>query len=1102
MRSGSRVLTSLGRWQRLAIAAVAFFGAAIASARALGAPTWLQVAIAACSALAAMVAMFLAVAHARAERADEWSSLLARPPARVADALSDNGMYALGVDTEAPEAVVHFPGAQAHAPYVRRDLDSEVRAALSRAAARPRCHLIVIAGNSKAGKSRTALEAVRDGLRDAWLIVPRDPESLAEIASRGLPHPIGDGCCVVWVDDIEPWARSYGRGLAPATLADFESWRGSVIVVATSGGKGVELAGAAATQFYEITAEVLARAERIFLSTEISVAERARLATLVGEAPALQIAHQGLGEYLIAAPRLVARLETEHASASGPAVVWAAVDLRRAGLLSSVTGAQLEATFRNYLPNDGVLESLDEGLRWALTPLYARTALLSKTDDRYLVHDWVVSHAHDTRRPLHPAVWDHVVDALAATGEEQYRVAVTARMLGSRDRAQRAAMRAEESGHAGGPLIIGMLLNETGDVEGAERAFRRGEQMGSGNAAVNLGAMAFDQDDLDTAEAAFRRAEELLEPQGAANLGAVLLRRGDTDAAERAFRRAAEAGNQLGASNLGSLLMRRGDREQAEAVLRQADDAGGAGASYNLGVLLQQQGRLDEAEQAFRRADARGSAIATSNLGYILRRRGALAEAEAAFRRAAARGHSRAWSHLASLLEDRHELDAAEDAYLRAHAGGDRIASYNLGILRETRGDLLGAEAAYRLADDLAEQVKNLLHDIRTGDSYGHVELACLARAAFNRAFLAEERGDIATVESALLRAVALGHRVAVARHRSLVHSNPTLRNRDWRDEWSITAVIEDEAELDLADRFDGSVGTYERSDSRGSPLGALHLAVLCHAKEQFEEAEAAYRRAENRGESRGAYGLGLLYTAQGKAESAKSAFRRAGDAGDVALFLGSLLEVRSQLRSAEGTYRCAADHGDGASAYLLGKLLERRGDEQAAEDAYREADEAGDARAAFVRGWLLQARDELPEAEAAYRRADERGSDAGASNLGALLYARGDLDGAEAAWRRAVDRGGLDSLSNLGVVLQARGREAEAEEAWRRADAQGHRDGSYNLAVLLHGRGDLDAARAAYARATESSHPDVVRGARAALMNLAEELGADEPERRRPDPT
>src|SRR4051812_41818300 len=118
MRGASRALASLGRRQRLAVAVVAACSAAALAARASGAPVWLQAAVGTTGLLAAVVALGLAVAHTRAERVEEWSSLLARPIARVAELLSADGIYALGVDTEAPNAVAAFPSAGVHAPYV------------------------------------------------------------------------------------------------------------------------------------------------------------------------------------------------------------------------------------------------------------------------------------------------------------------------------------------------------------------------------------------------------------------------------------------------------------------------------------------------------------------------------------------------------------------------------------------------------------------------------------------------------------------------------------------------------------------------------------------------------------------------------------------------------------------------------------------------------------------------------------------------------------------------------------------------------------------------------------------------------------------------
>ncbi len=1082
MLSASSALASLRRQQQLAAAVIAVCGAAVVISRVAGAPFWLQTAIAAIGVFAAVAALGLSIAYARVESRHEWSTLLARPILRVSDALTPTSIYALGVDTEAPDAVAIFKGSPTHSPYVERDLDSEIQAALSRALESRGPRLVVVSGGSKSGKSRTILEALRAQLGHAWLVVPKDPESLAELAERGVPPTIA-GCCVIWLDDIEPWTRSHARGLSPATLEQLAAWPGSVIVVATAGGKGVELAGQAATQFYEVTAEVLARGENLFLGTELTAGEQHRLALFVGVQAAQDIGQQGLGEYMIAAPRLLARLEAERTSRSGPAVVWAAVDFQRTGLLRPASREQLESVVRHYVtgsPADSA--DVDDGLRWALSPLYARTALLRQTEHGYAVHDWVVAHAFETKRPIHPKVWDHIVDVAAETAEEQFRVAIVSRLLGSPDRAERAARRAEQSGHTDGALLIGMLLEEKGRPVEAEGAYRRAERLGSGGAAVNLGVMALRRGDLDAAQAEFRRAEQLHEARGSSNLGAVLVRRGDLDGAERAFRRAMDAGDNGGASNLGGLLSERGAHREAEDVLRHGDNGGGASAAYNLGVLLQEQARLSEAEAAYRRAAARGSVKAASNLGCLLKQRGALTEAEAAYRRAASAGHARAWLNLGVLLEDKGDVEGAADAYRRAHDGGDVVGAYNLGVLCEQRGDLTGAKAAYRLAEQnrpaqaFAPGVPlPLSQDISERGPL--VERACLAATAFDLAFLAEESGDLIEAGTALRRAAMLGHSLATAQLQAHHSSDPD-------DDKCIpppSSTYARDLELHLAG------GTYRRADARGSALGALRFGTWLHARGDAGEAEAAYGRAEQRGYKRAAFGLGLIHSELGNADAAGAAFARAGEPGDSAVFLGALRELLGDANGAETTYRHAADRGDGASAYRLGQLLERRGDVQAAAIAFGRADEAGDARAAFRVGCLLHQRGELVDAEAAYRRADARGSAAGASNLGVLLHARGDLHGAAAAWQRSEVRGEPAGAANLGVALQALGDIEGAEAAWRRASDRGDGSGTYNLAVLLHLRGDLEEARAAYRIAAGSVDEEAASRARAALERFPE---------------
>jgi transcriptional regulator with XRE-family HTH domain len=73
-------------------------------------------------------------------------------------------------------------------PYVRRDVDEELREAIVDAAGRG--GLVVLVGGSSTGKTRTAFEAVRAELPNWRVLHPADPAELATAVAAGqLPAP-------------------------------------------------------------------------------------------------------------------------------------------------------------------------------------------------------------------------------------------------------------------------------------------------------------------------------------------------------------------------------------------------------------------------------------------------------------------------------------------------------------------------------------------------------------------------------------------------------------------------------------------------------------------------------------------------------------------------------------------------------------------------------------------------------------------------------------------------------------------------------------------------------------------------------------------------
>jgi hypothetical protein len=107
-------------------------------------------------------------------------------------------------------------------PYIPRDIDNELRDAVHRKV------LIIVVGESTAGKSRAAFEAIRSQVPDHLLAVPSGREALAAVTTRLSESPRS----VLWLDDLERYLGP--GGLTPAMVASLTTRTGhNTLIVAT-----------------------------------------------------------------------------------------------------------------------------------------------------------------------------------------------------------------------------------------------------------------------------------------------------------------------------------------------------------------------------------------------------------------------------------------------------------------------------------------------------------------------------------------------------------------------------------------------------------------------------------------------------------------------------------------------------------------------------------------------------------------------------------------------------------------------------------------------------------------------------------------------------
>jgi hypothetical protein len=209
--------------------------------------------------------------------------------------------------------------------------------------------LVLVVGDSTAGKSRSAYEAVHRLFGQRWLLVPHTRQSLRKLLDGGIELRE----VVIWLNDLERWLGGDGLdlGLLRRLLGDGHR---EVVVVATMRASEYIAHTPEREQGYpdaerelrQAGREVLDQAVRVDLARRFTEPEHERARERTWDpriADALARAGTyGLAEYIAAGPRLWQRwrdglaVDNPPERLAGSAIVAVAVDCRRAQLTRPV----------------------------------------------------------------------------------------------------------------------------------------------------------------------------------------------------------------------------------------------------------------------------------------------------------------------------------------------------------------------------------------------------------------------------------------------------------------------------------------------------------------------------------------------------------------------------------------------------------------------------------------------------------------------------------------------------------------------------------------------------------------------------------------------
>ena len=500
-------------------------------------------------------------------------------------------------------------------PYVPREIDKKLDAALREKS------FILIIGEAKAGKSRTAYEAARRLTRDG---VPHDPTVLVPKGTAAVGKILDLDPPLAWPKPALLWLDDLTEGeLADPSIDVLNRLANQVIVLGTITVQRYARISDSDSLIGRNAREVLKLAYKVRLERRLTDDE---LTEAYARYPDEEF-DAGIGEQLVAARVLLDRYDNDRQGAEphGPhgwAIVQTAIDWVRMDVGRPVRQSELATLYPLYLaverPNDEPQSDLTALLEWACRPVGSRLALLQRrhSDDAepsFLPFDYLVDVADGQGdRPPEPIpdwAWDQLPSL--TTPEEVLRAADSAYVRNVPKPSMRLFQAAIDTGHresAGkAALYLGVLLAEQGDVAGAQDAYRQaidiGDPQAAGGAAVILGRLLHKQQgDIAGAKDAYRQAIDVGHPESAPSaalsLGELLEDEGDVAGALDAYRQALDIRDPKGAGRaaykLGRLLKKEGDIAGAQAHLEQAIKSASPGdafwAGFSLAGLLREQG--------------------------------------------------------------------------------------------------------------------------------------------------------------------------------------------------------------------------------------------------------------------------------------------------------------------------------------------------------------------------------------------------------------------------------------------------------------------------------------------------------------------------------
>ncbi|MFJ8138785.1 tetratricopeptide repeat protein [Streptomyces sp. NPDC096013] len=569
--------------------------------------------------------------------------------------------------------------------YVPRAHDAELLRELLSIKSKETASLLIVRGGSCSGKTRTAYEALKSAMPEWNLIYPKSVDSLlAALNCDAVQRET-----ILWLDDAHHFLLHEKGEEVAAALRRLLEHDGPLVIMATLWTMHHRLlvtppSDASERDKNANSRELLKQGSRIDVPPAFGDVDLRSLHKQAIKDRSLSLAarnHSGsVTQFLAAAPDLLDHYEQADGveGLCGKAVISAAIDARRLGIIGPIPKYFIKAAAPGYMADD--VRSRCNPETWFDDALSYATQLIKGVASAF------VSVPHPTDVGSLPDVVE-LADYLDYYGQANRTYAVPPTSFWA------AAKSLEDTDHL---MALANAAQDRHRLKNAYMLYGEAARRGNIEAMRRVAFLREDSGNADEAEVLRHQAAEKGSVFALRDLARAKEIAGDSEGAEKLARQAiSEENYPTSLWEIAVLRLRAGNMDSARSLLKEAELAGSIEAAMDIFRLAIEEDDLQLAEEILDSMSHEDYADMICELAYELKDKGKIELAEKLFRRAADLGDLWALGEIAIIRKDNGRRGEARKIFSDLSEAGEKSFLIELGRMSEEDGRIAEAELLY-----------------------------------------------------------------------------------------------------------------------------------------------------------------------------------------------------------------------------------------------------------------------------------------------------------------------------------------------------------------------------------------------------------------------